>query len=194
MFQNVYKNVWIVLSICLLLLPTICVSTACVISNGKDSVRATEQTLRESLSTDQFTLVALLDEDTPMPSTSNKLIMFIDGSFYLDADSAVEDYVREQVEDGFPAAVFGNGYERLCLSVNADCDGLAEPGLNDIASYPDYSERDHSNPVLTGASGLKLRPEWTPGDMPSWSAYHVAGAQDNLVPLIDAMLGWAGTA
>jgi hypothetical protein len=175
MLHNVNAGIRSRLAVCTIVIMVIfvsLVSAACSdTENNSAAANGRPQTLREVLSEEQLSMVALLDSETPLPNTAGKTILFVDGDFYAVADSTVVDYVREQVEAGVPIALFGGQtrYEALCLSV-----GTA------------YSLPDGPQSVEIGVRGLKFYP----GQESHSDQIEVPGTRDNLAPLIEAMIKW----
>ena len=169
------------LSACIIVIMASLVSlvfAACSSDGGPNPAAANDQpqTLRRVLLDDQLTMVALLDSETPFPPTAGKTALFIDGDFYTQADPAVLDYVRQQVEAGVPIALFGDqtGYEPLCLTIGAGYTLPCGPQSAEI-----------------GVRGLKFYAARNPDRIAHSHQIELLKSQNDLAPLIEPMIQWA---
>lgn len=183
------------LSICIIVIMATLVSLtfgACDANDGQAPAagEGPPRTLREVLSQGQPATVALLDSQTPFPSTAGKTALLVDGDFYAQAEAAVKSYVREQVQAGVPVALFGDqaGFEALRISVGAAADLPAEPGLG---GEDDPDGASGSGDPAAAARGLKIYPGHRPDELPGSAAIEIAGSPEDLAPLVQPMIRWA---
>ncbi len=203
--QNIKARTSSGLCACIVVIMAILVSlnfSACASGDTQSPAAAEGRplTLREALSPEDLSTVALLDGQTPFPSTAGKAALFVDGNFYAPAEAAVKGYVREQAEAGVPVAIFGDqtGYEALragvavCADLSAETALQGEDAPNDGVSAGGDAPRNGSpngNPTAA-ARGLKLYPNGS-GAAAGSAAIEIAGSPDNLAPLIGPMIQWA---
>lgn len=177
--------------IMIMAIPIVLGGGACASRDGEAPAAAGGQppTLRETLSPAELSIVALLDSQTPFPSTEGQAALLVDGDYYATAAAAVRAHVQKQLEAGVPVVVFGNqtGYDALRSSVRAAADlpGGAPPGQDD-----DLPGRTDHQDLAVAARGLKLYPGG-PGELAGSAAIEIAGPPDELAPLIGPMLRWA---
>jgi hypothetical protein len=73
-----------------------------------------EISVRDILAAENVPNAALVDAITPMPATEGKVVLFVDGSFYVQATPDVTDYVCSVAQGGMPIVVIGPGFQDLC--------------------------------------------------------------------------------
>lgn len=157
--------------------------------------------LRDSLSDEQATQVAVLDGANPAPNVAARRALLIDGAFYLDSPQESRDLVQAAVEGHLPVIFFGDGYDLLRddltylpwteldvgdeevtpvvtgVIVYPDLASL-DPFYAYIQDYPDYAERPVS--TLFQVMGTSLT---------SNLVTHVLGQLDRLEALPQELAG-----
>lgn len=154
-----------------------CIFVLNAVPAATSAAQSSEVSVRSALNAEKVLNAALVDAATPTPAIDGKAMLFVDGSFYTQADAEVTDRVRSAAQGGMPVLVVGPGLADLCQRLGVGYSKVryrTESGITDA-------------PIAV--SVLRLLPCQVQGGSPVPAIIQVAGDMNNPRSAIRCALG-----